>query len=79
LITLPCYNRLAELLDKIVQEQNRADIRYLSDKYQLDYWDYFSLPMNPAQYANCDHLNGEGAAKFSRIVNKRLEYFIDKK
>jgi len=72
LITLPCYGAYRDLLDKKVQDQNKTDILTLCEKYQIQYWDYFTLPLKDDLFFNCDHLNEKGAAYFSAIVNTRL-------
>ncbi|HEX9504031.1 MAG TPA: hypothetical protein VF974_07010 [Patescibacteria group bacterium] len=73
LVTLPCYGPYRDLLDKKVQEQNKADILNLCEKYQIQYWDYFTMPLKEDLFFNCDHLNEKGSAYFSAIINTRLE------
>jgi len=72
-ITLPCYAPYRELLDKKVQQQNRADILTLSRKYKIPYLDYFTMPLSPDCYLNCDHLNGKGSLIVSDSLSSDLE------
>jgi len=72
-ITTPCYGPYRELLDKKVQQQNRADILSLSRKYRVPYLDYFTMKLSPDCYLNCDHLNGKGSLIVSDSLNKDLE------
>jgi len=72
LITLPVYTDLRDRLDKKVLEQNDADIRRVSDKYHVPYWDYFSMRLSSYYFYNADHLSKRGAAYVSAIVNKRM-------
>jgi len=73
LITLPCYGPYRDLLDKDVQMQNSRDIQYLSGKYKIPYWDYFTLPVAAGLFFNCDHLNGKGAQYVSALVSGRVD------
>jgi hypothetical protein len=79
LITLPCYSAYRELLDKNIQEQNKTDIQAIRDKYQVAYWDYFAMPLNPDCFYNCDHLNEKGAIIVSRDVDTRLKALMGEK
>jgi len=72
LITMPCYAPFRELLDQKVQKQNRMDIQALSKKYKIPYLDYFTMPLSPDCYLNCDHVNGKGGVIISDSLNKDL-------
>jgi len=73
LITLPCYGPYRELLDKKVLEQNRTDVLALSKKYGIPYWDYFTMPLSPDCFLNCDHLNAKGSVIVSDTLSRDLE------
>lgn len=73
LITMPCYAPYRGLLDKNVLQQNRTDILTLSEKYKIPYWDYFTMPLSPDCYLNCDHLNGKGSLIVSDSLSRDLE------
>lgn len=73
LITMPCYAPYRGLLDKNVLERNRTDILTLSEKYKIPYWDYFTMPLSPDSYLNCDHLNGKGSLIVSDSLSRDLE------
>jgi hypothetical protein len=73
LITLPCYAPYRRLLDKNVLERNRTDILALSEKYKIPYWDYFTMPLSPDCYLNCDHLNGKGSLIVSDSLSRDIE------
>ena len=73
LITLPCYGPYRVLLNRDVQRKNEEDIRYLTEKYKISYWDYFTLPMEADYFFNGDHLNSKGARYVSGLVSARLD------
>jgi hypothetical protein len=78
LITLPCYAPYRKLLDKNVLERNRTDILTLSGKYKIPYWDYFTMPLSPDDYLNCDHLNGKGSLIVSDTLSRNIEKLTGK-
>lgn len=73
LITLPCYVPYLAFLDKQVQQQDEKDIEYLRSKYNLQYWNYLTLPLPDEYFYNCDHLNGKGAAYISSLISHQLK------
>jgi hypothetical protein len=77
LITLPCYGPYRDLLDKKVAGQNDADIHSLCEKYQIPYWNYFTMPVPLECFSNCDHLNEKGATLVSRDVDHRLDSLME--
>jgi hypothetical protein len=72
LITLPCFRPFGDLLDKKVLEQDKTDIRAICGKYHLQYWDYFTMPLDSDCFYNADHLNEKGAAIISGEVNRKI-------
>ncbi|MBU3680521.1 MAG: hypothetical protein FGM16_01120 [Flavobacterium sp.] len=73
LVTTPCYEPYKKLLSKKYLDTNQADVKKLTEKYQIAYWNYFDLPLDQSCFHNCDHLNGKGAAIFSKMLNSRLK------
>jgi hypothetical protein len=72
LLTMPCYGPYRELLDPWVRERNKIDMQGISDKFHIPWWNYFEWPLSADCFANCDHLNGRGAAIFSGMLNRRI-------
>lgn len=72
LVTSPCHPEFVKLLDPEVKRQNETIVRNLAKKYDLQYWDYLNFPIPDSGFFNCDHLNYEGAAVFSKALNERL-------
>ncbi|MEO6538411.1 MAG: hypothetical protein ABIT07_02230 [Ferruginibacter sp.] len=73
LITTPSYEPYRKKLNKKFLGQNETDIRNLSLKFNLEYWNYFEAPLSENDFYDCDHLNYNGAIKFSKLLNQRLE------
>jgi hypothetical protein len=73
LVTTPYYEEYKKFLDKTQLKQNEFDLNNLSKKYNIQYWNYFDLPMNRSDFYNCDHLNKCGALAFSKILSQRFE------
>jgi len=70
LLTYPTYSLMRSFLDTSIIERNRNIANTLSQKYQMPYLDYFDDDsFTVSDYFNCDHLNAQGAAKFSKKVN----------
>jgi hypothetical protein len=79
LVTIPCYGPYRVFLDRNTLRENELDILKLSRKHELNYWNYFDLPMSEADYYNCDHLNSKGAATFSKTLSLRVENLLEKR
>lgn len=73
IITSPCYKPFLELLDKKIEEKNNSYLNEVCEKYKIEYWDYSRLDIDKNHFFNCDHLNKIGAARFSKLLNTRLE------
>ena len=70
LITFPIYSVMRDFMDSSIIERNRNVGNTLSQKFQIPYLDYFDDDSFTVEdFFNCDHLNGEGAAKLSRKIN----------
>ena len=78
LLTMPCYEDYVKTLNANVVKRSEADFEKLARKFNLEYWNYFSLPMERDHFHDCDHLNYKGAEKFSKILNLRLNEKIAK-
>jgi hypothetical protein len=66
-------------LNKRLIKQNYTDIHKLTSKYNLEYWDFSnSVGFEKVDFFNCDHLNKNGARKFSKMLNEKLDCYISK-
>lgn len=74
LITTPCFAPYRKFINQKKLNETTDLITNLSHKYNVQYWNYFDLPMEQSDFLNCDHLNSHGAEKFSKILNSRLRY-----
>lgn len=76
LFTSPTFKEYNPYLSESVKLQNQKDIHYLMLKFNLEYWDYSNSNIfNKKDFYNCDHLNKEGAKKFSIILSKKLNKY----
>ncbi len=68
---IPSYDFIKRFNKKIIKT---SEVTYenLAKKYDLEYWNYLYLPMERTDFHDCDHLNIHGAAKFSSVLNLRL-------
>jgi len=73
LVSSPCYRGFTRLLDPAVSRRNEAYIAGIRRKFGLHYWNYTDLRLPDADFFNCDHLNSDGAAAFSKLLNARLQ------
>jgi hypothetical protein len=73
LMTLPIYKDFATLLDTNIIRQNDSEIAMICQKYNLQYWDYSTLPFDKSDFHDGDHLDKQGAQKFSAILNKQFK------
>lgn len=73
LIKMPCYEGYVKALNKKVVKRYESDFQNLAKKFNLEYWDYMNLPMERNDFHDCDHLNVNGAAKFSKVLDLRLK------
>lgn len=73
LISIPCYNEFTKKLDTKIIERNNNQIKSITKKYNIEYWDYLNSDLfTKSDFYNPDHLNKKGAKKFSTILNKKL-------
>jgi len=80
LVSYPNYSLLKSLLDKSVIERNLRIGNELSQKYQIPFLDFFNDDsFTVSDFVNCDHLNGEGAAKLSKKINEVIMNLEEKK
>ncbi|WP_284652325.1 D-alanyl-lipoteichoic acid biosynthesis protein DltD [Flavobacterium terrisoli] len=73
LITMPCYEDYVKMLHKNVIKRSESDFKNLAEKFNLEYWNYLNHPMKRTDFHDCDHLNINGAVKFSKVLNDRLK------
>lgn len=73
LFATPTYGEYNKLLDKELLEINSKDIETLCSKYGLKYLNHMtSVEFKLNDFFNPDHLNKQGALKFSEILNKQI-------
>ena len=74
LFATPTFKQYNLLLDRSIINQNTAAINYLRRKHNVMYWDYSQDTSFTKEYFfDCDHLNKTGAARFSKMLNERLQ------
>ena len=74
LFATPTYKEYNLLLDTSIINQNTATIDYLCRKHNVMYWDYSQDTSFTKEYFfDCDHLNITGAARFSKLLNNKME------
>lgn len=79
LLTMPCHKDYVKALHKNMVIRAENDYQKLAQKHQLDYWNYLNFPMERNDFHDCDHLNINGAEKFSKVLNARLLEKVNKK
>jgi len=80
IVSIPCYSEFTKRLDQKIIKKNNAQINNLAKKYSIEYWDYLNFDsLSKSDFYNSDHLNKKGAAKFSKILNKRIKDFTQVK
>ncbi len=73
LFVTPTFREYNNYLNKNVVAQNEKDIHSLLLKYNIEYWTYYnSSQFNQKDFFDCDHLNKEGAKKFSTLLSEKL-------
>lgn len=76
LFSSPTYWEYNEYLDKKQINRNLEDIHKICKKYKIQYWRYNEdIRFSKEDFYNQDHLNKNGAAKFSAILNDRLKMY----
>ena len=78
LISSPTYYEYNRYLNPSLLEKNENDIKLLCNKFELVYWNYMNdKQFQKRDFYNCDHLNKEGARKFSTILSNRLDKYSE--
>ena len=73
LITLPTYRKYNEYLNKEYINENIKESERIAQKYNIRYWDFLnSERFIKSDFYDVEHLNREGAAKFSRMLNDSI-------
>lgn len=73
LVSSPISSQLHALLDQKIVEANKEYIDNLSRKYELVYWNMTDSISETTYFNNNDHLNVEGANKYSQMLNELLQ------
>jgi hypothetical protein len=70
-VTTPAYKTYSSHLDPFILRANQNIIRRLGGEFNAEYFNYFSDPrFLKSDFSDNDHLNTEGAEKFSRILDR---------
>lgn len=73
LFSSPTYREYNQTLDSAQIRRNLEDIRSICETHNIPYWPYNDdARFTREDFFNPDHLNKQGAAKFSRILDERL-------
>lgn len=73
LFSSPTYREYNQTLDSAQIARNLHDIETICREYDIPYWRYDNdARFTREDFFNPDHLNKQGAAKFSRILDERL-------
>lgn len=73
LYSAPLYEEFRPYLNPLVLEKNRTAADYLTDRYGIRFLDFASCDaFTKDDFFNCDHLNRQGARKFSRMLNDAI-------
>lgn len=76
LFSSPTYSVYNQYLDTNVTNRNTADITEISQVYNIPYWNYInSDKFTLADFYDGDHLNKEGAKKFTKMLSDRLKVY----
>jgi len=70
LYTSPMYKDLYKYLNKDYVIKNSLDIKSITKKNNIEYWDFSDNNYDKNLFYNMDHLNRKGAVIFSRELNK---------
>jgi hypothetical protein len=74
LVTLPAHECYRRVLDAAVVARTRAATESIRREWDVRHFDYFAdARFDDADYLDGDHLNTQGAEKFSRILATDLE------
>ena len=72
LITTPVYKTYFNLYNKKLLTDFNKSVFAIANKNKLEYWNYLNLDLQESDFLNGNHLNKVGAAKYSKILNKRI-------
>lgn len=84
LFTPPTYTEFNTYLNKSYNESNKNTSEQIAEKYGIEYWDFLDSPVfSIDDYHDMEHLNREGALKFSSMLNDSIQkmeskYMFDK-
>lgn len=76
LFSSPTYSVYNQYLDTNVTNRNMTDLAEISQVYNIQYWDYInSDKFSSDDFYDGDHLNKEGAKKFTKMLSDRLKEY----
>lgn len=76
-ITAPMYQEIYKFLRPEYISENKKTLNYLKEKYNVPHWDFSKKIYDKSLYFNADHLNENGAKKFSKDLNEFLKKEFD--
>ncbi|GAA4278936.1 hypothetical protein [Aquimarina mytili] len=76
LFTLPMYTDIYPHLIKEYVNQNKKDAQYLTEKHNIQHWDFSDGGEDKSLFYNNDHLNQKGAEFFSKKMNMQLKKLL---
>jgi len=72
-LTTPVFQIYSDNIDSVKYNRMQGAIRQLSDTYHIRYFNYLSDPRFALEdFNDNDHLNAQGAEKFSRIIDREI-------
>lgn len=73
IMVLPTYSEYNKYLNKTYVDGNVEASKRIADKYEIEYWDFSdSDKFDIDDFHDMDHLNREGALKFSAMLNDSI-------
>ncbi len=74
LFNSPTYSQYNKELDEKMYEENEKIIKQIADDYNIEYWSFMNSELfSKSDFNNPDHLNTQGALKFSQILNDSIK------
>ena len=76
LFTTPTYSEYNIYLNSELLKETKGKIKQKAKKFDIPYWDFMNLDSFKIEnFYDMDHLNKEGAYKFSQILNDSINTF----
>lgn len=79
IITIPVYKTYYKYIDTNITRRNNDIISAMCNKYKCKYYNFLTDPrFSVDDFLDNDHLNSQGAKKFSKIINECINSYITK-